>query len=137
MAISDNSIGAIPLVITLSHSVSTDKIPDPNDFLKKWYAQFAGGGASSTGAVPFNISDNNWLIATPTNSGSLTINSQAANPYTLYNLAWNNKGSITPYLPPGTKATKDYNSAYIAAQPNLADVFTSNPDIRLNLKNPK
>ena len=134
VAASDNSIGAIPLVITLSHSISADKIPDPNTFLKKWYAQFAGN--PSTGATPFNVSDQNWLIAAPTtsNNGSLTINSQASSPYTLYDLAWNQNGSITPYL---FASKPDYTSAYNNAGTPLADVFSSsNPDIRVNTTSP-
>ena len=133
MTIGNNSIGAIPLVVTLGHSVSTDKIPDPNTFLTNWYAQFTGAKA---GKVPFNISDDNYLIAAPPPSnGSLTINSQASNPYSLYDLAWNQEGSITPYL---FATNPDYTNAYTKAVKQLNDVFSSsNPDIRVNETSPK
>lgn len=133
MSIGNNSIGAIPLVVTLGHSVSTDKIPDPNTFLTNWYAQFTG---TKAGKVPFNISDDNYLIAAPPSAnGSLTINSQASSRYSLYDLAWNQNGSITPYL----FATKpDYANAYTNAGIQLNDVFSSsNPDIRVNETSPK
>lgn len=136
MSIGNNSIGAIPLVVTLGHSVSTDKILDPNTFLTNWYAQFTG---TKAGKVPFNISDDNYLIAAPSNNGSVTINSEASNPYSLYDLAWNQKGSITPHLfataPVDTKA---YTYAYTNAGQQLNDVFSSsNPDIRVNATSPK
>lgn len=132
----DNSIGAIPLVITLSHSVSQDKIPSVKTFLKNWYAQIVGNKNVEKGQLPFNLTSENYLFAAPDASGSQTIQSNESNLYSLDNLAWNGNGSITPYLPATTTAGPSYNQAYSAAKANLADVFSgSNPDIRVDASN--
>lgn len=110
-----NSLGAMPFVVTLSHTINLDKIKSASDFLDNWYLQLLGDTATGS----FNLGTGNTIRAAD-GKDLTTISSQS--PLPLSNLTAKDVKVIYPQL---SVSHPEYLDAYSKASVGLGKFFSS------------